>query len=155
MIHRETIIYEWDEIEFSNDKSFTWYLVIGIISLLLIILAFYLRNYLFAFIIFVGAVVLSFMEGKEIHHVEISKHGIKSNDEVIPYEKIQSFWIGENELGKPILILKVQRAFHPIETLPVPEKMGIEKLRNTLLEYIEEEEMDEPLTNKIIHKLNS
>lgn len=156
MLHETTILYRWKEKEFEKGvRTKQWYIFFSIVFLLLIGVALFFKNYLLAILIFIAGFILWFSENEnETQFVEISKRGIRIDDEYIPYEKIHAFWITKNEIGKPILILKVERNLHPIETLAIGKNINLEELRNVLLEYIEEKEMDEPSSNKLVHYFN-
>ena len=156
MLHETTILYRWKENEFeSNPRTKVWYVWFTIVFAVIIIIALLFKNYLLAVLLFIAGFIIWFSDSKDHKQfVEISKRGIRIDDEYIPYEKIRSFWITKNEIGKPILILKVERGLHPIETIAIGKSIDLEELRNVLINYIEEKEMEEPSSNKIVHYFN-
>lgn len=156
MLHETTILYRWKENEFEGSpRTKVWYVWFTIVFAILIIIAILFKNYLLAVLLLVAGFIIWFSDNKDHKQfVEISKRGIRIDDEYIPYERIHSFWVTKNEIGKPILILKVNRSLHPIETVAIGKDINLEELRNLLIEYIDEKEMEEPNSNKIVHYFN-
>jgi len=153
MLHQETIQYAWEAKEFENHPRTTkWYLYAGIIIFILLIITILSKNYLLSFIILVGAFILIQSKHEESTSIELSEYGIRIGETLLPYDKILSFWISRSTEEKPLLILKIDRTFHPIETIPIDENLPVSQIRNFLNEFVEEIEMKEPLPRKIITK---
>ncbi len=156
MLHETTILYRWKENEFEKTpRTKIWYIWFSIVFGVFILGSVFIKNYLLATLLLIAGFIIWFSDNRDhIQFVEISKRGIRIDDEYIPYEKIQYFWIVKNEIGKPILILKVNRSLHPTETVAIGKSIDLEELRNFLIKYIEEKEMEEPNSNKIVHYFN-
>lgn len=156
MLHKESIEFIWDTPEFEfKEKSKAWYWGLGIIALLLIVFSIFLKNYLFGFLILVGVFLMVILSKKEpiTYFVEISQRGIKIHNEIYPYQNIQSFWIGKNDKEEPLLLVKTNKKITPIISTVISPDIDIVQLRNFLLNIIEEEEMQEPFTDKLIDKI--
>ena len=155
MLHETSIKHRWfARGHIPRERTRTWYIWGGILFTLLIALALLFHNYLLALLIFLGAVVIFFTKQDEYWAVEVSEYGIKINDTTYSYDDILSFWIGKDDEGQAILILRLNRPIHPTEVVPINQaEIDIPELRETLLEYIEEKEMDEPVSHKIVKGL--
>lgn len=156
MLHKESIEFIWESPEFEfKEKTKRWYWIVGIVALLLIILAIVLKNYLFGFLVLVGGFLMFILATKEPLSipVEVSKHGIKVHEMLYPYSKITSFWIGENLKNEPILLFSSKRNINPIVSVVIQQHINIMQLRDYLLEFVEEIELREPFTDKIIDRI--
>ena len=156
MLHKESIEFQWNYPEFEfKEKTKMWYLGVAIVSLIFIAIALLMKNYLFAFLILLGGFMMFTIATKEpmVVSAEVSKHGIKIHSEMHPYQDIFAFWIGESITQKPILIIKTKKKITPIIAIPLPPEINIMQLREFLLEFIEEEEIHEPFTDKLIEHI--
>lgn len=156
MLHKETIAFAWETPEYEfKEKRKDWYWIVGAAAVGLIVLAIVLQNYLFAFLIAIGAFLMIALAAKEPLSlpVEISEHGIKVYQELYTYDSIFNFWITYNKNEEPLLLLLTDRRVSPIISLTIDEGVDTMQLREYLLEFIEEQEMKESLTDRIIDKI--
>lgn len=156
MLHKESIEFMWESPEFIfKEKTEQWYWYIGIAGFILIILAIVLKNYLFAFLILIAGFLmfkLSTQEPVDLP-IEISQHGININKDVFKYQEISAFWITENQAGKSILLFASKRPIAPIISVTIEPHINLMQLREYLLEYIAEQELREPVSDRIINKI--
>lgn len=140
--------YSREPIERSED--WFWGLIIlaffaGIISLIF-------GNLLLAVIIGLGAFSLYHHEkqqGDITVQVKVDKRGIQLNNELFTYEKINYFWIDEEKADKsPTLIINYQRMFVPNIHVPIIGHSP-EEVRETLLNFGEEEKHKQTFTEGI------
>ncbi len=156
MLHKESIAFIWDTPEFEfKEKTKAWYWGLGVVALILIVVSILLKNYLFGFLILVGSFLMIILSKKEpiTYLVEISKRGIKIHNEMYPYQVIESFWIGKNDKEEPLLLIKTNKKITPIISTKINPEINIVELREFLLDFIEEEEIQEPFTDKFIEKI--
>jgi hypothetical protein len=156
MLHKESIEFIWNSPEFEfKEKTKKWYIISSIIIILIIILAIILKNYLFAFLILFGGFLMFTMATKQpiTLPIEISEHGIKIHDEMYPYNIIDKFWIGGNKNNEAILLIKTNKKITPIISTIIEPHINIMQLREYLMNFIEEEEMKEPFTDRLIDKI--
>lgn len=156
MLHKESTEFAWESPEFEfKEKTKHWYWIVGIVALLFIVLAIISKNYLFGFLILVGGFLMFSLATKEpmILDVEISQHGIKVHDDMYPYNVISAFWIAENNKKEAILLFASNRRIAPIISVVIEPHINIMQLREYLIEFVEEVEMKEPLTDKIIDRI--
>ncbi len=156
MLHKESIQYAWESPEFDfQEKDKRWYWLLGVGALLLIALAVYFQNYLFAFLILIGGFLMFRLSNQQppILSIELSDQGVQINDELFDYENIIAFWIGSNTKGEPILLLATNKAITPILSIRIHPNIDLMEMREYLLEFVEEQKMKEPFTNQFIEKI--
>lgn len=156
MLHKESIAFSWvfPEFEYKN-KNRKWYYIVGVIALILISIAIVFQNYLFGFLIFIGVFLMFNLATKEplILEVEISEQGLKINETMHSFSNINAFWIAENTKEQAILLLATNKPIAPVISVVIDEEINILELREYLLDFLEEQEMKEPLSDKIIDKI--
>ena len=156
MLHNETIAFSWNTPEFDfKEKRKDWYWIVGIVAVILIIVAIILGNYLFAFLIVIGAFLMVRLATKEPLSlpVEISESGIKVYDQMYRYDDIYSYWITNNKKGQPLLLVLSNQRISPILSLTIDPDIDLVDLREYLGQFLPEQELQEPLTDRIIERI--
>lgn len=142
---------EWSSPEHHFDKKQNdWYWILGIITLGAAVLAFWFGNFLFGiFIIIAGATIgmLSFKETKEMS-VKISNKGIVLGKQFYPWLSLRSFWIEDEHIHGARILLRLSNSFMPIITISVNEEVDLNDVRDTLLDFLPEEFIQESLLHK-------
>ena len=139
--------YEYDH----HEKSSDWFWALGIVALSSAVTAIF-KNILFALLILIGAFTIALFAAKRPHlvHFEITRRGVSIDDILYPFTTLESFWVDEDEHGHLTLILKSQRVVMPYIIIPLAESIEFENVRNILLSKLEEEELQEPISHKIL-----
>lgn len=156
MLHNNTIAFSWETIEFEfKEKRKDWYWIVGSVAVVLIIIAIVLQNYLFAFLIGIAGFLMINLAAKEplSFPVEISEQGVKIFEDLYKYESLYGFWITYNKKEEPILLLLSDRRISPIISITINDDIDLMGLREYLGEFIDEQEMKESLTDRIIDKI--
>ena len=156
MLHNETIAFNWETIEFEfKEKRKDWYWIVGIVAIVLIVIAILLQNYLFAFLIVIAAFLMINLAAKEPLSlpIEISEQGVKVYTDMYKYESLYGFWITYNNKEEPTLLLLSDRRISPIVSISIHPRINLMDLRGYLSEFIEEKEMKESLTDRIIDRI--
>ena len=147
---------EWRALEHNHgEKSHDWFWGIGIIAIGIAILAVYFGNFLFALVILIGAFasVLHAHTKPKIITFKISRKGVRTGSVMYPYSSLDSFWVIDEEINDRI-IFRSNKMFMPYLILPFEStKTNPEAIRDFLLDYLDEEELEEPLSQKIIEIL--
>jgi hypothetical protein len=134
------------------EKSTDWFWTVGIIAAGGVFLSIFFRNLLFALII-VLFTATSFMLVKRkprIMNFEISRKGIRVGPVLYPYSLFESFWVDDGEFDDKI-ILRSRKPLSPFMIIPFEsEHTDPELLRDYLLDYLDEEELEEPLYQVIM-----
>jgi hypothetical protein len=147
----------WKALDHIKEKnSEDWFWIVGIIAVGMIILAVFFDNILFALLIALAtfsSFLLAHSSPREIDY-EISRKGIRSGDSIYPFSSIESFWIvDEDGYERDRVLLKSKKLFMPMITIPVGNGADLEEVREYLLQYVKEEEMNEPFYEYLMHLL--
>ncbi len=156
MLHKESLEFTWDSMEFEyKEKTKNWYIYVGIVTLLLIVLSIIIKDYLFGVLILIGGFLMFSLSTKkpEILPVEISQHGIKIHGDMYPYTDIYSFWIGQNKRNEAILLISTNRKISSTISVNIAPQINIMQIREFLLQFIKEKEIHESFTNRFIEKI--
>ncbi len=134
-----------------REKGPDWYWVLGIIAAGSALMAIVLGNFLFAILIIVAAFALALHATKtpDLISFEINEKGIVIDTTFYPYSSLKSFWLDEEYNLRDTLIVKSSRLFMPYIVIPLEEISPVE-VREFLLDFLEEEEMHEPLLQKLV-----
>jgi len=150
------IILEWHSPEHHFDKKTNdWYWIFGMICLGASILAFYFGNFLFGvFIIIAGLTIgmLSYRETK-IVPIKMSTKGIIFGKYLYPWISYRSFWIEDEHTHGTRILMHPTNSFLPLVIIPVNEEVDLNDVRETLLEFLEEEFLAESIVHKWFDKL--
>ncbi len=146
-------ILEWDSYSREPvERSEDWFWGLIVVAFFATIISLIFGNLLLAIIIVLGAFSLYHHERRpaDTHlMVKIDKRGVQLNSELFTYEKIRSFWVEELRDNKPpTLVLHYQRMFVPNIHIPIFGPSP-EEVRQTLLEFGEEEKHQETFTEHI------
>jgi len=136
---------------FYREKSGDWYWAVGIISASIAVAAILIENYIFAIFIALASFTLILFSSKKPKMVEIgiNKDGIFFEKYFYPFDSIESFWVN-TDLKK--IIIKTKKFLMPLIVLPL-EETDPEMIREVLGSYLNEEELNEPLFQKILEFL--
>jgi len=152
----ETIFLEWQSPEHHfNKKNNDWYWILGIVTLGASVLAFYFNDFLFGiFIIIAGLTIgmLSYQETK-IMPVKISSRGIIFGRTLYPWMSFRSFWIEDENINGPRILLHPSGSYSPLTVIPIDEEIDLNDVRDILLEFLEEEFLEESFIHKWFDKI--
>jgi len=156
----------WSALEYEEkNRSPDWFWALGIIVTTSSIAAIIFENYFFAALLVLSGILLGFFAIKKPDTViyEINTKGLKIRNRLYPYENIKSFWI---QLGiypdthlpavaglKSILFIHSERAFMPILSMPIDERIAEDIYSIMLSKNIAEVEMREHASEKIMEIL--
>lgn len=146
---------EWKSLEHHHrEKTPDWFWIVGTVAIATAILAIYFGNFFFGIFIILAAMT-SFIQAHETPKIvtfRITRKGLQIGQSVIPYSTLESFWVIDEEINDRI-ILRSQKFLMPYIVVPFDSmKTDPDEIRNYLLEYLNEEEMDEPLSQKIMER---
>jgi hypothetical protein len=152
MALQKTISWQAHEY-FHQEKSNDWYWGLGIVAITAAVLAIVLGNTLFALIITLFAFTSAMQAHREpkLMNFELTNRGIVINHLLYPYSTLESFSVGEQHLNKPDpkVLIKSKRPMFSFIHLPV-EEVDIEDVRDYLLMYLKEAELEESVLEKIL-----
>lgn len=145
---------KWNAPEYNHyQRSTDWFWAVGIITICIAILAFVFGNALFGILIILSAGILVFYAVRPPLNVEyeINARGVIVGKDLHPYLTIESFWV-ETRQGEPKIILKSKKAVMPYIIIPVHEESA-DEVANALRQFLEEKELAEPASHKIMEYL--
>jgi hypothetical protein len=150
-------ILEWESYSREAiERSDDWFWALGAIAVFSILISLFFGNILLALIIGLGAFSLYYHERRPTDNkllVKINKKGVQLNKELFTYEKINSFWVEEENEEKPaMLTLHYRRLFVPNIHIPIVG-YSPEEVRQTMLEFGEEEKHVETFSEVIFDTL--
>lgn len=131
-----------------------WYLVAAVIGVGIIAFGVLSQTITLtiAFLLFVAAYWLLHHREAKILEVAIAQHGIRIENEFIPFGEIQEFWIIYNPPFVADLKLRVNRKWQPIRTIHIFGQDPTE-LRDLLSPRVKEVEREEDLSDLIVRAL--
>lgn len=149
-------ILEWLSPEHHFDKKDNdWYWILGIITLASSVLAFYFDNFLFGVLIIVAGVTIGILSYKETKQVEVKivTKGIILGRQFYPWLSYRSFWIEDEHIHGNRILLHPLGSFTPLVIIPIGDDVDLNEVRDILLEFLEEEYLQESIIHKWFDKL--
>lgn len=144
----------WETVDhIKEEKSSDWFWILGIVTISIAVLAIFFGNILLALLILLAAVaaILLAHSVPRILEYEISRKGIRAGDTIYSFASLESFWvIDEDGYDRDRILLKSSKMLMPLIIIPLGESVDPEEIREYLLEYLDEEEMYEPLSEQIM-----
>jgi hypothetical protein len=150
----EKVSLTWQAPEYNHyDRTPDWFWAVGIIAVSIAILAFVYHNALFGILILLSTGILVFYTLREPDMVnyEINQRGVTVGKDLHPYLTIESFWV-ETRGGEPKVILKSKKNLMPYIIIPIHEESA-DDISDVLREFIEEKELQEPTSHKVMEYL--
>ncbi len=145
----------WKIEEYSHrEKTPDWFWALGVIAISGAVIAIIYHDIFFAVFLILSAFILGYYASRkpDIIEISISEEGIRVRDFLYPFKKIKSFAIDTHELGSYLLI-ETSRAVMPVISLPLPESMDIDSLKELLKTKLIEKPMKEPISHRVMEHL--
>jgi hypothetical protein len=150
----QKVLVSWKTPEYlPKERSADWFWAVGIIAAAIIITAILLNNVLLAIFFLIAALTI-FIHAKrqpEVVAIDIANDGVRVGRDMHPYSFLKAFWINENDVV-PMLLLKSSGIINPLIIIPI-NQVDPEKIRATLRTFLIEEEIEEPLSQKLLEYL--
>ncbi len=146
---------EWKEFEHTyKPKNTDWFWYVASGALFIIVIAILLRNFLFAILVFIAAIVFTLLSIKKPKKIKFSIDtiGIKIDNNFYPYKEISSFWINYDPPLKKELIIKLKKKMSQHIKIPIDDT-NPNTIREFLIKILPEEEHQETLTETIVERL--
>jgi hypothetical protein len=137
------------------EKTSEWFWALGLISVAGSVTALIFGNVLFAILILIAAFVLAIFAAREPNEVTftLSQRGLRIDDKMYPFKAFESFGIEEfspNHMHK--LILEPKHIYALSIIIPL-EGVDSDEVHDFLLNFLPEEDHEEPLIHKIMEWL--
>jgi len=148
---------EWKVLKFENeDRNKTTQLGLFTLMMVIALVAFVRQDYYFAVFVFLGTMMIVWMKRKEstTHQISISDEGIMAAKEIIPYKKIQAFWIDKNKNGTNYLLIRLRfSAVNPTKIYIINSDVNLGELQLFLGKFIKEKRLKERPYEKLINRI--
>lgn len=127
-------------------KDITWYLMIGGLALLLLVIAVWQGNYFFAIFVVLAAIMLvNFGRRRpKVFEFRVTEEGVGIGDKFTPFGQLESFMLRERSDALDELIVKQKTYVNPYLRIPVDRTTGA-RARTLLVTKLPEEEYQESL----------
>ena len=142
----------WEAPEYiHNDKESDWFWILTIITISAALSAFFFANYLFSLLIIIAGGVLGLVAKRKplIIPFAITTRGVRVGSRLFPYSNLECYYLDEDDPRGPQLLLQTKQLLNPLITMPVPEEY-LEEIAEILEARLPEEELEEPLSDKLL-----
>ena len=148
-------IMEWEAREYEyQPKSPDWYWAVGIIGFGFFFVALALKNFLFAILVVLGTFTLAMYGARrpKTARIAITARGIQVAKTLYPYDHLSYFWVNYDPPHVRELYLVSKKFFVPHISIPLGGADPNE-IREHLLKFLEEKEIEEPFRDVIARLL--
>lgn len=144
----------WTAPEYEHaTKGAEWFFAVGLIAASLIATGVFLRNFLFAGVVVLAGLTLLLYAARHPRRiaVEVGPGGIRAGNAWYPYDELAAFCV-DVEGARPRIIIKRKAFFSLLAVIPI-EGIHPNLVRAALKEHLQEEELREPLSQKMMEYL--
>jgi hypothetical protein len=141
----------WETYEYLHtEKTSDWYWIVGIVTLSIAIIAIILNNIIFGIFIIVASLVLSLFASRkpDVVTVVLDSAGITFGKTRYPYSALESFWFESND-AHPRLLIKSRKMFMHYIVIHADNEDS-DEIRQFMRQHLKEEELTEPLLEKVL-----
>ena len=139
--------YEHNYVEHTKD----WYWILGIVTICAAILAFFFGNILFGIFILLAGLILGLLTKKKpkIVTIKITNKGIVVGDMQYPFANFHSFWIEDDHMYGPRILLHPKSSMLPLTAVLIGDNVDLDHVADILDNYLEEV----PMRESAVHRL--
>ena len=122
----------WKALEYKRkEKTTDWYWAVVIIAISLVVIAFIVRDGLFAiFIILATGTLLVFsVRAPELVDISIDERGITVGNDTYPFATLHEFWVDISEKKNEKIILRSKKAIMPLIIIPIEDSHHLDVRR--------------------------
>jgi len=139
--------FEWQALEFDKtEKNKSWFILPGIIAIILGIIALLIDNILLLILILLGFFNFYIYAKKAPRTItfKINEKGVEIDGKLHEFENLRSFWVFYNPPEEKELSLRSKKTFFPYIRIPLAEQNPNE-IRKYLLRFLPEKRHKESL----------
>lgn len=149
-------LVSWETWEYpKHDRSPLWYLIAGVIAVLLILFALFTGSFPFAVIILMTGIIifLSHLREPERIMVHITSNGVIIGHHFYAYKEIRDFSIVYDLPQAKLLYLDFFGRLHPLMSIPL-EEVNPNEVREALMPYaVENLQRDEETLTDVLARI--
>jgi len=133
------------------EKNGDWFWILGIITIVGTISAFFFGNVLFAILILIagGTTALIANQEPKIMTFAVSTRGLRVGSVLYPYSTLECFYLDEDAPNGPEVLARSNRLFMPLIIMPIPEEY-VHEIESILEARLPEEHLEEPIGHKLL-----
>ncbi len=154
-VSADKVFFEWEGMEYEHEeKSFKFFLVAGLISLVVLAYLIYTKDWFMVPIVFIMDGLLYFYSRKKPRTLRyrVTKLGIFIDNYFYPFSEMHSFWLIYNQKVKALNLVSLKK-YLPVFTISL-ENIDPLKLRNFLKTILpEQEKRGEVFVDKLLRLL--
>lgn len=138
----------------SRKKSSDWYFILWTIAVAGATIAFILNNILFGILILISAFIISIYAAQKpaLIPFRVSRKGVSADTLMLPFNSLSFFAISENQTPT-YLLLQSKKTLSPLYSFPISEEINLDDLRDFLLIFLEEGEIEVPTYQQLMDKI--
>jgi hypothetical protein len=139
--------YEWKE------RSVDWFWTVGLVGVAGLVLAILVHDTLFGILIFCSFGFLAYLSIRkpDVLTVTLTDTSIIIGENVMPFKTLKQFYV-TSDTNTPSLLLMTNRFFIPMTSVPL-ENVDPSEVREVLLQSVEEKEMEESRSHKLLERI--
>lgn len=145
------VFFSWQAPEYIYfEKGGKWYMALGILTLLLLGVAYLLNNFLFGVLIIVSSFALALYGARRPKTVlfALTAQGLRIDTRLFPYENIKSFWIHYDPPVTKEMTVVFKKGVMPRLSIPL-EEADPNAIRDVLIKYAEEETHEQTFSDAL------
>jgi len=145
----------WRTLEYEHyRKSKDWFWALFIVMAALLIVAIITKNFLFGVFIIIAGIAMALLGKKRPREVEVvvSGKGVQIENNLYPYETLESFWIFYQPPDIKEVSLKSEKLLMPHIKIPLGDTDPT-SVRKLLLQFLPEEAQEESLIDVVARML--
>lgn len=152
-VEHGSVLVTWDIPEFDHhDRSRGWLVTAVIVGVALLVYALATRNFLFAIIVLLAAIILyqqSTVAPKNLRFA-ITEGGLEVGPDYFALKDVKNFWIHYEPPRSKTIFFTFKSSLRPGLSVPLQDQNPV-SVRQTLLRFIPEDQVreNEPLTHAI------
>lgn len=145
----------WEALEYAyHPKSADWYWMVGFLSVLVVVAAVLLHNFLLGVLAIVGGFTVMLLGAKRPQKFlfRLSAGGVTIHQKLYPYGTLDSFWVHYEPGGKKALSIVSKKKMMPLFMLPL-DTMDPVVVRDYLLQFLKEAPQEESVIDELSERL--
>jgi len=145
----------WEAYEHHHvEKKSDWFWIVGIIIVSVAVASILLGNPLFGIMILIGGTVMLILASRppKIVQYAVTQRGLRLDDTLYPYTTLEAYFIDEEDVLGPQLLVRSEKLFMPLLILPLPEEY-IDEIEGIIAPRLPEEHIEEPFARKVLEFL--
>jgi hypothetical protein len=142
----------WEALEHHHvEKKSDWYWIAAIVIVSFSTAAFFLGNALLGIAILTGGMVMLILSSRPPKRIAlaVTLRGLRIDNKLYPYSTLKSYYIDEDALHGPDLLVRSEKLFMPLLILPLPDDY-VDEIEDIIAQRLPEEHLQESFVHKLL-----